>query len=324
MNAFTLTNGTGAEVRLVDYGARIVSIRVPDRHGRFDNVVFGPTDAAEFLKPNPYFGAVVGRYANRIANGRFLLDGRVYQLANNNGAHHIHGGIRGFDKVAWRAERIDRRDAQSMTFTYGSTDGEEGYPGTVAVGVTYTFDSTNALRIDYAAQTDRATPINLTQHCYFNLSGHGDILDQTLWIDAAAFTPTDDSQIPTGAIVAVDGTPFDFRVPTRIGVRIDGVHAQLQYAGGYDQNFVLNGASGTLRRIAQLIDEPSGRSLMVSTTEPGLQFYTGNRLAARRGALCLETQHFPDSPNHPNFPSTILRPGDEYSSTTIFAFGVTR
>jgi aldose 1-epimerase len=340
VDVFALTNGNGLEVRTIPYGAAIVSIRVPDRDGRLGDVVLGFSSLDGYLTPPPYFGAVVGRYGNRIAAGRFTLDGHAYQLATNNGPNHLHGGNKGFDKVLWRAEPFERDGHQGVTYSYTSADGDEGYPGALSARVTYTLTSANELTIEYEATTDKPTPVNLTQHSYFNLAGEGsgDILAHELTIDADRFTPVDATQIPTGELAPVDGTPFDFRRPTPIGARIDADAAQLRTGKGYDHNWVLNAdadAATGLRHAARLRDPRTGRTLDVSTTEPGLQFYSGNFLDATltgksgraypaRSALCLETQHFPDSPNHPNFPSTILRPGNRLQSKTVWTFGVSR
>lgn len=338
VEVFTLTNHNGLEIRTVPYGAAIVSIRVPDRDGRLGDVVLGFNSLDGYLTPPPYFGAVVGRYGNRIATGRFTLDGHAYQLATNNGANHLHGGNKGFDKKLWQAEPFECDGHTGVTYSYTSVDGEEGYPGTLRARVSYTLTSANELTIDYEATTDKATPVNLTQHSYFNLSGEGsgDILAHELTIDADRYTPVDATQIPTGELAAVDRTPFDFRTPSAIGARIDADDAQLRTGKGYDHNWVLNaGGTSAPHHAARLVDPATGRTLDVSTTEPGLQFYSGNFLDGTligqsghaypaRSALCLETQHFPDSPNHPNFPSTILRPGERLQSKTVWTFGVAK
>jgi aldose 1-epimerase len=334
---YTLTNAHGMELRAMSYGATIVSLRVPDRDGRSDDVVLGFDALDGYLQPEPYLGAIVGRYGNRIAKGRFTLDGKTYQLATNNGPNHLHGGVKGFDKAVWEAEPFDRDGQSGVVFTHASPDGDEGYPGTLNARVTYTLTPANELIVDYSATTDKATPINLTQHSYFNLAGAGtgEILNHQLTLDADRFTPVDATLIPTGDLAPVEGTPFDFRRPTAIGARIGADHPQLKYGNGYDHNWVLNGEPGRLRHAARLVEPTSGRTLDVSTTEPGVQFYTGNfldgtltgrsgRVYKRRYGLCLETQHFPDSPNHPTFPSTILRAGEHFQSKTVFAFGVTR
>jgi len=329
---FTLTSANGMEVRTMPYGATVVSLRAPDRSGRLADVALGFDTFDEYIsKKPPYFGVIAGRYANRIAKGRFTLDGKTYQLAANNGPNHLHGGVTGFDKKLWRAEPFERSGTAGVVYTLTSPDGDEGYPGTLTATVTYSVAASSALTVDYEASTDRATPVNLTQHTYFNLAGEGagDILGHVLTIDADRFTPVDDTLIPTGTLASVERTPFDFRTPTTVGARIEGNDVQLRRGAGYDHNFVLNGTG--LRHAARLVDPASGRTLDVSTTEPGMQLYTGNFLDGtiagksghvypRRGGLCLETQHFPDSPNHANFPSTIVRPGTPYHSQTVFAF----
>ena len=335
IESFTLRNAHGIEVRAITYGAIIVSLRVPDRAGKFDDVVLGHDDLAGYLTKPSYFGAVVGRYGNRIAQGRFTLDGKPYTLATNNGPNHLHGGVKGFDKVVWKGEPASTGDAASVTFRYTSPDGEEGYPGTLSARVTYTLTDRDELSFEYSATADKATPVNLTQHSYFNLAGTGDILGHELTLDADRFTPVDATLIPTGKLAPVSGTPFDFRKPTAIGARIGQDDEQLRHGGGYDHNFVLNRNGEGLVHAARLVDPRSGRTLDIQTTEPGVQFYTGNFLDGtitgkggvvykKRWALCLETQHFPDSPNQPGFPSTILRPGKEYRSTTTLTFGVKR
>ncbi|HEX9692815.1 MAG TPA: aldose epimerase family protein [Gemmatimonadales bacterium] len=330
---YTLTNANGVEVRAITYGAIIVSLRVPDRDGTMGDVVLGFDDLVGYLHDPPYFGAIVGRYANRIARGRFALDGTTYELATNNGPNHLHGGLRGFDKVVWSAEPFGSDRDVGVTFSYRSPDGEEGYPGTLEVRVTYTLSANDELIVDYAATTDRPTPINLSQHSYFNLAGdvRRDVLDHVLTIDADRYTPVDRTLIPTGELADVRGTPFDFTTPTAIGARIDADDEQLRFGGGYDHNFVLSRATEGLAFAARVSEPTSGRVLRISTTEPGLQFYSGNfldgsitgkrgRVYGPRFGFCLETQHFPDSPNQPAFPSTILRPGEEYRSRTVFAF----
>jgi aldose 1-epimerase len=331
IEAFTLANSNGVEVRAIEYGAIIVSLRAPDKKGQSADIVLGYDTLDGYLKNNsPYFGAVVGRYANRIAKGRFTLDGHEYTLATNNPPNHLHGGVKGFDKVAWTGEPLAGRDP-GVAFTYTSRDGEEGYPGTLEVRVTYTLNERNELTVDYRATTDKPTIVNLSQHGYFNLSGgERDILGHELTIAADRFTPVDPTLIPTGELAPVAGTPFDFTKPTRVGARIDQKDVQLERGHGYDHNFVLSG-----RRSARLVDPESGRTLDVTTTEPGMQLYTGNfldgtitgkggRVYARRSGLCLETQHFPDSPNHPDFPSTVLAPGAAYTSRTTFTLGTSR
>jgi len=331
---FTLTNASGMEVRAITYGAILVTIKVPDRNGRLDDVVVGHDNLEGYLTKTRFFGAVAGRYGNRIGGGTFTLDGRTYQLARNNGPNHLHGGTKGFDKVVWNGAINKDARGPSVVFSRTSPDGEEGYPGTLAVRITYTVTDGNALIVEYHATTDKPTHVNLTQHSYFNLAGDGsgDILDHRLTLHADRYTPVDETQIPTGEIATVEGTPFDFRRETAIGARIDGDHPQLRIGGGYDHNFVLTRTAG-LAPAARVVEPKTGRTLEVSTTEPGVQFYSGNKLDGSivgkgghvyrsRTGLCLETQHFPDSPNKPTFPSTVLRPGKEYRSTTVFKFGV--
>ena len=337
VDAFTLTNAKGLELRAITYGATIISLRVPDRQGHLDDIVLGYPTLAGYLEKSPYFGAIVGRYGNRIAKGRFTLDGKTYALATNNGPNHLHGGIKGFDKVVWSVDSSHQDSSATLTFSYTSPAGEEGYPGTLQARVTYTLTDQNELRVDYSATTDAPTPVNLTQHSYFNLAGagSGDILGHELMISADRFTPVDSTLIPTGEIALVAGTPFDFRTPTAIGARIAQNDVQLKRGGGYDHNWVLNRKGPDLALAARLAEPTTGRTLEVFTTEPGIQFYSGNfldgtitgkdgRVYQHRYGLCLETQHFPDSPNHSNFPSTILRPGQEYRSTTVFRFGVSK
>jgi aldose 1-epimerase len=336
VEVFTLANATGMEVRVMSYGATILSIRVPDAQGAMGDVVLGFDSLAGYVRSSPYFGAVVGRYGNRIAKGRFMLDGKEYTLAVNNGPNALHGGLRGFDKAVWTAEPKPSDRGVGLMFALVSPDGDEGYPGRVTARVTYTVMSAgNVIVIDYEASTDQATPLNLTSHSYFNLAGKGDILDHLLTIDADRMTPVDATLIPTGEITPVQGTPFDFRRPAAIGARIDARDQQIAHGRGYDHNFVINRSAPGLVHVARVTEETSGRTLDVSSTEPGVQFYSGNFLDGtitgkggttykHRSGFCLETQHYPDSPNHPNFPSTILRPGSDYRSQTVFAFGVTR
>ena len=330
---FTLRNANGIEIKATNYGGIITSIVTPDRSGRPGDIVLGFDTLDAYLKDPPYFGAVVGRYGNRIAKGRFTLDGKTYTLAVNNEPNHLHGGLKGFDKVVWSAAPLAGKIG--VIFSRRSPDGEEGYPGNLDVRITYELTERNELVIDYHATTDKATPVNLTQHSYFNLAGAGDILGHQLMIEAERYTPVDSTLIPTGELAPVQGTPFDFRTPTAIGARIGQSDEQLKNGGGYDHNWVLS-RKGPGRQVAARVTDPkSGRTLEVSTTEPGLQFYTGNFLDGtitgkggwvyqRRNAFCLETQHFPDSPNQPKFPSTILRPGASYDSQTMFRFGVAR
>ena len=337
LEVFTLANAHGIELRAISYGAIIVSLRVPDRAGQLDDVVLGYDSLEGYLRDSPYFGAIVGRYGNRIAKGRFTLDGKTHRLAANNGPNHLHGGIRGFDKVVWRAEPFRNDSGVGVAFTHTSPDGDEGYPGTLAARVTYTLTDGDELMVDYHAATDRPTPLNLTQHTYFNLAGDGrrDVLGHELWINADSFTPVDSTLIPTGVIAPVEGTPFDFRTPGAIGARIGAGDQQLRFGGGYDHNFVLRNEDAGLGHAASVVEPSTGRTLEIYTTEPGVQFYSGNFLDGsitgkgghvyhHRYGFCLETQHFPDSPNRPQFPSTILRPGQEYRSRTVFVFGVQR
>ena len=332
---YTLTNASGVEVRAITYGGIITSLKVPDRSARVADVVLGFDTLDGYIKDHPYFGAIIGRYANRIAQGRFTLEGRTYTLATNNGPNHLHGGNKGFDKAVWKAAPVPGQAA--VAFTRISPDGEEGYPGNLTVRVTYTLTDKNELAVDYLATTDKATPVNLSHHSYFNLAGDGagDILRHELTIDADRYTPVDAALIPTGAIAPVQGTPFDFRKPTVIGARIDEPNEQLKNGKGYDHNWVLMRRGAGLQPAARLTDPASGRTLDIATTEPGMQFYSGNFLDGtltgkaghvykHRAGLCLETQHFPDSPNQPKFPSTILNPGEEYRSKTVFTFGVAR
>jgi aldose 1-epimerase len=328
---FTLTNSHGMEVRAMNYGGIIISIRVPDRNGQVADVVLGH-ETLEGYRPNPpYFGAIVGRYANRIANGTFKLDGQTYSLPKNDGPNTLHGGSIGFDKVVWDAEPLKGRNG--VAFGYLSQNGQDGFPGNLRVKVTYTLTNANALEIDYEATTDKATPINLSNHSYFNLKGEGDgdILDHEIMINADRFTPVDKNLIPTGELRPVKGTPFDFTQPTKIGARIDDNYDQLLLGHGYDHNFVINRNGGGMVLAARVYEPTTGRTLEVSTTQPGVQFYTGNFLDGtitgkqghvykRRYGFCLETQHFPDSPNHPSFPNTILRPGETFHQKTVFKF----
>jgi aldose 1-epimerase len=332
---YALTNAQGVELRAITYGGIITSLKVPDRSGVMGDIVLGFDRLDEYLKDHPYFGAVVGRYGNRIANGRFPLDGRSYELAKNNGPNHLHGGRKGFDKFVWEA--APSASGTAVTFSRVSPDGEEGYPGTLNVRITYTLTDQNELIIDYHATTDKATPVNLTQHSYFNLTGDvaGDILGHELTIRADRYTPVDAALIPTGEVAAVQDTPFDFRKPTAIGARINERHQQVIHGKGYDHNWVLNRSGQGLQPAVRVVEPRSGRTLDIATTEPGVQFYSGNfldgaiigksgRLYTQRAGFCLETQHFPDSPNQPGFPSTILGPGQAYSTKTVFTFGVTR
>jgi aldose 1-epimerase len=343
VEVFTLTNPHGLAVRAATYGGTIVSLSVPDRDGHMADVVLGHDSLEEYIGDSNYFGAIIGRFANRIADARFAVDGKMYRLAANNGPSHLHGGRTGFDRVVWRAAPFCTDRAAGVALSYISPDGQEGYPGNLDVGVMYTLTDRNELVVDFLATTDRATPVNLTQHTCFNLTGDGarGILGHLLRINADLMTPVDANLIPTGEMVPVAGGPFDFRTLTAIGARIGADDEQLRRGRGYDHNFVLKReAEAGLVHAAQVVETTSGRTLDVYTTEPGLQFYSGNaigsgdstngrvtgkagRMYAPRAGLCLETQHFPDSPNQAGFPSTILRPGEQYRSRTVFAFGVT-
>jgi aldose 1-epimerase len=332
---YTLTNAHGIEVRCTNYGGIIVSLRVPDKRGRLDDIVLGFDKLQGYLQKQPYFGAIIGRYANRIARAQFELDGVRYPLAANNGPNSLHGGNKGFDKVVWKAEPFEIPEDAGLVFTYVSKDGEEGYPGNLNVKVTYTLTDQDELIFDYEATTDKATPVNLTQHTYFNLAGEdrSDILGHELTLNADRFTPVDKNLIPTGELRAVKNTPMDFTTPTTIGARIHENDEQLVLARGYDHNFVIR-RKGPGPELAAHVREPeTGRVMEVFTTEPGVQFYSGNSLNGtvtgkqghvyqQRFGFCLETQHFPDSPNHPDFPSTILKPGQVYRSRTIYKFSV--
>jgi len=339
VDIYALRNQKGMEVRISTYGATITSLTAPDRMGRFANVVLGfnSFDAYQnraYRRESPYFGAVIGRYANRIAKGQLPLNDKTVTLAINNPPNHLHGGMKGFDKVVWNETTTDKLDRPSVAFAHESKDGEEGYPGNLRVNVIYSLTE-DALEIEYQAMSDQDTIINLTNHSYFNLkgAGEGDILQHVLRLNADRFTPVNAALIPTGELRPVAGTPFDFREPTAIGARIDEKDEQLLIAKGYDENFVLSGSEGTLKLAATLGEPQTGRSLEVWTTEPGLQLYSGNFLRGdlsdhngrpfvSHGGLCLETQHFPDSPNHPDFPSTLLKRGETFSSRTIYRFGV--
>ncbi len=325
---YTLTNNKGAQVKISNYGGTITSWVTPDSKGNKSSIVLGFNELKGYLAHPPYFGATVGRYGNRIANGKFTLDGKTYKLAANNGKNSLHGGLKGFDKVVWDAAPL-ADNTPSLTLNYLSKDGEEGYPGNLKVSVKFSLSDADELKIEYNAETDKATPINLTNHSYFNLTGDvsNTILNHVLMIDADRYTPVDTSLIPTGELKPVKGTPFDFTTPHKIGERIG------QVKGGYDHNFVLNKKGTALDKVAEVDDSISGRKLEVYTTQPGLQFYSGNFLdgsiktdegkpITQHAALCLETQHFPDSPNQPSFPSTILKPGEKYYTETTYKVSV--
>jgi aldose 1-epimerase len=328
---YTFTNTKGSQVKVTNYGAIVTSIMVPDRKGHLAEVVKGYDDLEGYVKGNAYLGSVPGRYANRIAKGSFKLDGKTYnKLFINNAPNTLHGGKVGFDRKVWTPSIVRTKTGPALELRYLSKDGEEGYPGNLQTKVTYSFDNNNQLHINYRATTDKPTVLNLTNHSYFNLAGKGTILDHKLLINADRFTPIDKTSIPFGNLAKVAGTPFDFRHLTRVGDRIDAKNEQIKNGAGYDHNFVLNGPNHKLKLAARVVEPTSGRVLTVYTTEPGVQLYTGNFLNGdkghggvpieRRNALCLETQHYPDSPNHPKFPTTVLRPGQTYRQTTIFAF----
>lgn len=327
VDLYTLSNGKGMTIKITNYGGIVTSLTAPDKDGKFKDVVLGFDSLEKYLPRHPYFGAIVGRYGNRIAKGRFTLNGVQYKLAANNGENHLHGGIKGFDKVVWQAEEIKKENQVGLRLRYLSKDGEEGYPGNLSVVVIYTLTGNNELKIDYEAETDKATPVNLTHHSYFNLAGEDSagILGHLLTIHADRFTPVDKGLIPTGELKNVQDTAMDFLTPRAIGERISLVE------GGYDHNYVLNNWDGSLKLAAGVSEPVSGRIMEVRTTEPGLQFYSGNFLDGtitgksgqkyeKHYGFCLETQHFPDSPNKPNFPSVILEPGKKYTHTTVYRF----
>jgi aldose 1-epimerase len=334
---YTLTNTGGMEVAITNYGGIVVSIKAPDRSGKFADVVLGFDTFDAYLNNTPFFGALVGRYGNRIAKARFTLDGHEYHLAANDNGNTLHGGLKGFDKRLWNAKDVSTKEVPALELTYLSKDGEEGFPGNLSVTVTYSLTPKNELRIDYAATTDKDTVLNLTNHSYFNLAGQGegDILSHLMMINGDRFTPVDATLIPTGGLKSVADTPLDFRKPTAIGARIDADDQQMKFGRGYDHNFVLNRKGGELILAARVTEPSSGRVLEVLTTQPGLQFYTGNfldgtihgkagKVYPRRSAFCMETQHFPDSPNQPQFPTAVLKPGEHFQSTTVFRFSTVK
>ncbi len=335
VDLFTLANDNGVEMKVINYGGIITELKVPDKNGNFEDVVLGFDSLEGYVKSSPYFGALVGRYGNRIAKGKFTLDGQEYSLAQNNMGNHLHGGIKGFDKVVWKAEPTETEEGPQLKLSYLSPDMEEGYPGNLQVEVTYTLTNDDAIRIDYKATTDKKTVVNLTNHSYFNLTGNPDttILDHELMLNADQFVPVDETLIPTGELQPVEGTPMDFTEPTAIGTRIGEEYEQLKLGLGYDHCWVINGEAGTLRQAATVYEPNSGRFMEVLTTEPAVQFYSGNFLDGsfagkggvvyqQRSGLCLETEHFPDSPNQPDFPSVELKPGDTYQTTTVYKFSV--
>ncbi len=337
VDLYTLRNTHGVEATITNYGGIVVSLKVPDRNGKFDDVVLGFNNLDSYLKPGPYFGALIGRYGNRIAKGRFTLNGTEYKLAVNNGENHLHGGIKGFDKVVWTGKEMKTKNGPALSLTYLSKDGEEGYPGNLTVTVVYTLTNNNELKIDYSATTDKDTVTNLTHHSYFNLAGegNGDILNTRVTINATRFVPTDAGSIPLGDLRKVSGTPFDFLTAHAIGERINQDDEQLKFGSGYDHTWVINGRMGVMRLAATAYEPTSGRVMQVWTTEPGMQFYTGNFLDGtltgkagkqypKRSGFCFETQHYPDSPNQPSFPTTTLKKGATYKSTTIYRFSSRR
>jgi aldose 1-epimerase len=329
---YTLTNAKGMQAGIITYGGTVVSLTAPDRNGKYADVVLGMDDLAGYMKATAFFGALIGRYGNRIGHAQFTLEGKVHKLPANDHANTLHGGPAGFDKHVWSAVPGSSADGETLELTYVSKDGEEGFPGTLTSKVVYTLTAKNELKIDYSATTDKPTVVNLTNHSYFNLAGQGegDILAHEVMIDAARFTPVDSGLIPTGELRPVAGTPFDFTKPTAVGARIEAADEQIKFGMGYDHNWVLNKGAGGLTKAAEVHEPKSGRVMEVWTTEPALQFYTGNFLDGtlhgkgktyvRRGALCMETQHYPDSPNQPSFPSTELKPGATYHTTTIYGF----
>ena len=339
VDLYTLTNANGVEMRVTNYGGIIVSLKVPDRTGALGDVVLGYNRVEDYVKDTPYFGAIVGRYGNRIGGAKFTLDGKTYQLTANDGVNTLHGGLKGFDKLVWTATPVERADGAALRLALTSKDGDEGYPGTLQMTVTYTLTNANALIVDYLAKTDKATPVNVTQHSYFNLAGEGvgTIDGHVMQIHADKYTPVVKGLIPTGELASVVGTPLDFRTPTAIGARIASTHPQMVLGGGYDHNWVINWPPGLaadkLAPVLRVVEPTTGRTLEVESTEPGLQFYSGNfldghhvgksnRPYVKRAGFCVETQHFPDSPNQPAFPPTIVRPGTDYLSQTVFRFGV--
>lgn len=334
MEIFTLRNVNGLEARITNYGGIVVSLKTPDKSGKFDDIVLGYDSLDEYIKRNPYFGALVGRYGNRIAKGKFSLNGKTYSLAQNNGAkNHLHGGQKGFDKVVWTPKPDNTSNGPALQLRYLSKDGEEGYPGNLSVTAVYTLTNDNALRLDFEATTDKDTICNLTHHSYFNFRPGNDVLDYIVQINAEEFTAINADMIPTGELRSVGSTPLDFRKPTPIGVGINSTDEQIQFAGGYDHNLVFKKPVGHLASVARVTDKFSGRCMEVFTTEPAMQFYSGNFLDGtivgkggeqyhRQHAFCMEPQHFPDSPNHPQFPSVVLKPGQVYKNTISYKFSV--
>ena len=337
VSLYTLTNAKGASATISNYGGIVTKLMMPDRNGKLEDVVLGFDKLSSYEKKSPYFGALIGRYGNRIAKGTFSLDGNTYHLATNNNGQALHGGLKGFDKVVWQATPEETKDGPALKLTYVSKDGEEGYPGNLSVTATYTLTNQNELKVVFTATTDKDTVVNLTHHSYFNLAsqGNGDILGHVLTLHADKFTPVDKVLIPTGVIEPVKGTPFDFRKPTAIGARIGQADQQLKFGGGYDHNWVADKLPGHLGMVAKVEEPKSGRVLEVLSTEPAVQFYSGNFLDGTltgkdgkvynfRTGFCLEPQHYPDSPNHANFPSTELKPGQVYKNTIVYRFSAAK
>jgi aldose 1-epimerase len=333
IDIYTLTNSKGVEARICNYGGVVVSLKVPDRNGQMGDVVLGFDNFAGYLTPPPYFGALIGRYGNRIAKGKFTLDGHQYTLATNDIPNSLHGGVKGFDKVVWTAKPLVTPQGAALELSYLSKDGEEGYPGNLSVKATYTLTEDNALKLEFVATTDKDTVVNLTHHSYFNLAGKGTILDHVVMIPADRTTPVDSTLIPIGELKPVEGTPFDFRTATSIGARIGQNDEQLKFGKGYDHNWVINKPMGKLGLMARVSEPTTGRVMEVLSDEPGLQFYSGNFLDGTltgkkgqayqlRSGFCMEPQHYPDSPNHPQFPSTELKPGQTFKNTIIYRFSV--
>ncbi len=333
VDIYTLKNAKGSVAKIMTYGGTVVELMVPDKNGKMDDILLGFDNLKDYEEKSPYFGCIIGRYGNRIGKAKFTLDGKEYTLAANNNGQHLHGGIKGFDKVVWQAKPFESKEGPGLKLHYLSKDMEEGYPGNLDVTVTYTLTNDNELKIDYHATTDKPTICNLTNHCYFNLAGqgNGDILGHELMINADNFTPVDEYLITTGQIRPVKGTPFDFTSPTAIGKRINADNQQIKYGPGYDHNWVLNKDDFEMSLAAKVYEPTSGRVMEIFTNEPGIQFYSGNfldgtltgkdgKVYGHRSGFCLETQHYPDSPNKPNFPSVILLPGQIYQTTTIHKF----
>lgn len=335
VSLYTFRNAKGAEVKISNYGGIVTQVRVPDRSGKLGDVVLGYDNLADYQKDSPYFGCLIGRYGNRIARGKFTLNGQQYTLATNNYPNHLHGGVKGFDKQVWTPKLVATPDGTALELTYVSKDGEEGYPGTLTVKALYTWTADNEIRLEYTATTDKDTVVNLTQHSYFNLAGKGDILGHVVMMPADRYTPVDSTLIPTGQLPSVQGTPFDFRKATAIGARINQDDQQLKYGNGYDHNWVFDKKTGDLSLLARVTEPTTGRMLEVLSTEPGLQFYSGNFLDGTltgkggwnykfRNGFCMEPQHFPDSPNQSNFPSVVLKPGQTYKNTIVYRFGLAK